>query len=233
MARQTEALNQAHLVSVPLSGVILEGDLVVPRDPLGIVLFAHGSGSGRHSPRNRFVARALQRVHLATLLLDLLTVEEEELDQATGHLRFDIGLLASRLMGTTDWLVRTAETSGLSIGYFGASTGGGAALAAAAERPREVQAVVSRGGRPDLAAHALPRVQAPTLLIVGSKDHPVIDMNRAAMARMRAPAQLEIVPGASHLFEEAGTLEQVARLAASWFTRFLAQKTHRVASAHR
>ena len=187
----------------------------------GVVLFAHGSGSSRHSRRNQFVAQRLQEAGLATLLMDLLSLEEEQEDALTGHLRFDIGLLARRLVAATEWLSQDPHTRQLPVGYFGASTGGGAALVAAAERPPAVHAVVSRGGRPDLAGDALPLVQAPTLLIVGSRDTPVIAMNREALDRLRCMKTLEIVPGASHLFEEAGALEVVARLAAGWFTRHL------------
>ena len=203
-------------VRLPVDGVTLVGDLARPAAARGVVLFAHGSGSSRHSPRNRAVARALRPSGLATLLIDLLTRGEEAEDAATGHLRFDIALLARRLMAVTDWLHEEPAAARLPVGYFGASTGGGAALVAAAERP-EVFAVVSRGGRPDLAGAALPRVSAPTLLIVGGDDVPVIAMNRTAAARMRAEVRLEIVPGASHLFEEPGALERVAALAARWF----------------
>jgi putative phosphoribosyl transferase len=216
-----DSITEEAVVHVPAGGVTLEGNLGLPRVAGGVVLFAHGSGSSRHSPRNRFVASALQRSGLATLLVDLLTADEERADRATAHLRFDIGLLASRLVAATDWLSRTADTRGLPVGYFGASTGGGAALVAAAERPDAIGAVVSRGGRPDLAGEALHRVRAPTLLIVGGNDTLVIGMNREAMAQMRAPVALEIVPSASHLFEEPGTLAQVAKLAADWFTRHL------------
>ena len=209
-------------VRVHAGEVFLEGDLVVPPGASGIVLFAHGSGSSRHSPRNRYVAGLLQAGGLATLLVDLLTPEEEAVDIRTAHLRFDIGLLAERLVGASDWLAGQPATSDLRIGYFGASTGGGAALVAAAERPRTVHAVVSRGGRPDLAGPALPRVLAPTLLIVGERDLPVIEMNEAALARLECVKRLEIVPGATHLFEEPGTLEEVARLARDWFERYLA-----------
>jgi putative phosphoribosyl transferase len=201
--------------------VELEGNLGVPEGARGVVLFAHGSGSGRNSPRNRYVARALRESGLATLLIDLLTPDEEEVDLRTGHLRFDIGLLAGRLAGATDWLIKNPDTQRLRIGYFGASTGAGAALVAAAERPGSVGAVVSRGGRPDLAGEALPRVEAPTLLIVGENDVPVIGMNREAFAQIRAEKRLEIVDGATHLFEEPGALEEVARLAAGWFVRHL------------
>jgi dienelactone hydrolase len=190
-----------------------------------VVLFAHGSGSSRHSPRNRFVAEALREGALATLLLDLLTPEEEAIDARTRQLRFDIALLADRLVGTIDWLAQQPAARGLPVGLFGASTGGGAALVAAAERPDAVGAVVSRGGRPDLAGDALPLVQAPSLLIVGGDDEAVIGLNRRAMARMSAPVTLEIVPGATHLFEEPGALEQVARLARDWFVRYLVPAT--------
>lgn len=204
-------------------GVALEGDLAVPPGASGVVLFAHGSGSSRFSSRNRYVARELNAAGLGTLLIDLLTREEEDAERFTRHLRFDIGLLADRLGAAIRWLRGEDETRGLRIGLFGASTGGGAALVAATRAPGEVAAVVSRGGRPDLAGDALPHVRAPTLLIVGGDDVPVIGMNRDAMARMSADAevQLEIVPGASHLFEEPGTLEEVARLTSAWFVRHL------------
>lgn len=209
------------LVRVPAGSVTLEGDLQVPSHATGVVLFAHGSGSGRHSPRNQFVARELQAMSLATLLIDLLTPDEEGVDQYTAHLRFDIPLLAERLAAATGWLKDDPSTRALPVGYFGASTGGGAALVAAASAPEHVGAVVSRGGRPDLAGVALPRVRAPTLLIVGGRDLAVLDLNRAAMARMQAETRLEIVPGATHLFEEPGALETVARLAGDWFLRHL------------
>ena len=208
-------------VEVPAGPVELAGNLSVPEEAGGVVLFAHGSGSGRHSPRNRHVARTLEEAGLATLLIDLLTPEEEA-DRESGHLRFEVGLLARRLAGATHWLRQNPDTRDLPVGYFGASTGAGAALVAAAERPREVGAVVSRGGRPDLAGDTLPLVEAPTLLIVGSDDETVIRMNEEALGRLRAEKRLEIVPGAGHLFEEPGTLEEVARLAAGWFTRHLA-----------
>jgi dienelactone hydrolase len=203
----------------------LEGSLGIPDDAGGVVLFAHGSGSGRHSPRNRYVAGVLREANLATLLIDLLTPDEEEVDLRTTHLRFDIGLLAQRLVGATEWLMQNPDTKELRIGYFGASTGAGAALAAAAERPDEVGAIVSRGGRPDLAGDALPLVKAPTLLIVGGNDEPVIGMNEEALARLRAEKRLQIVPDASHLFEEPGALEEVARLAAGWFAHHLGLNT--------
>ena len=210
-------------VDVPAGSVTLQGDLALPAAAAGVVLFAHGSGSSRFSSRNRFVARALNAAGLGTLLIDLLTREEEAVDQRTAHLRFDIGLLAGRLASAVEWLRQDEATRGLPVGLFGASTGGGAALVAAARAPEAVAAVVSRGGRPDLAGDALPHVRAATLLIVGGDDVPVIAMNRDAMARMRdVEVRLEIVPGASHLFEEPGTLEEVARLAAGWFARHLA-----------
>jgi dienelactone hydrolase len=214
------SLNEAE-VHIASGYASLAGDLALPKDARGVVLFAHGSGSSRHSSRNRYVAGELRQSGLGTLLMDLLTAEEEEADARTGHLRFDIGLLARRLRDATGWLRAHPQTSGLPVGYFGASTGGAAALVAAAEIPDAVGAVVSRGGRPDLAGAALPRVQAPTLLIVGGRDEPVIAMNEEALARLRCEKRLEIVPGATHLFEEPGTLEQVARRAAEWFGRHL------------
>ncbi len=208
-------------VKVRAGSVVLEGDLRVSAEARGVVLFAHGSGSSRHSPRNRYVAGVLNQAGLATLLVDLLMGDEEQEDLRTRRLRFDIGLLAERLVGAIDWLAQAPETHDLPVGLFGASTGGGAALVAAAERPDAVRAVVSRGGRPDLAGPALERVRAPTLLIVGGDDIPVIDMNREAMRQLQVETRLEIVPGASHLFEEPGALEEVARLAAGWFVRYL------------
>ena len=208
-------------VTVSAAGAELAGDLVIPDGARGIVVFAHGSGSGRRSPRNRSVAAVLHEARLATLLFDLLTPQEEEVDLRTRHLRFDIGLLAPRLVGATDWLASEPQTSALPFGYFGASTGAAAALVAAAERP-EARAVVSRGGRPDLAGDALDRVRAPTLLIVGGRDEVVVQLNREAMARMSAPVELAIVPGATHLFEEPGALQEVSRLARDWFQRYLA-----------
>lgn len=209
-------------VRVSAGPVTLEGNLGVPEGARGVVLFAHGSGSSRHSPRNRYVARMLQEAELATLLVDLLTPEEEEEDLRTGRLRFGIGLLAERLVGATDWLKQNPDTGHLRIGHFGASTGAGAALVAATERPQAVEAIVSRGGRPDLAGEDnLNWVKAPTLLIVGGQDEPVIEMNREAMENLRWEKRMEIVPGATHLFEEPGTLEEVARLAAGWFTSYL------------
>jgi pimeloyl-ACP methyl ester carboxylesterase len=211
----------ATAVRVPIENGSLQGDLLSPSEALGIVLFAHGSGSSRFSRRNQFVARALERRKLATLLIDLLTPSEEVVDEQTAEYRFDIPMLARRLVTIIDWLKAQPPTASLAVGLFGASTGGGAALIAAADRPAQVRAVVSRGGRPDLADAALPNVIAPTLLIVGSLDTPVIDMNKTAMKRMRNLVRLEIVPGASHLFEEPGTLEAVAGLAAGWFEEHL------------
>lgn len=209
-------------VSVAAGAVMLDGTLGLPPDARGIVLFAHGSGSSRHSPRNRQVAGMLQEAGLATLLIDLLTPDEEAVDVRTRALRFDIGLLAGRLAGATDWLGRQPTTQHLRVGYFGASTGAGAALVAAAERPEAAGAVVSRGGRPDLAGEALARVQAPTLLIVGGNDMPVIGLNEEAVAQLHSETRLEIVPGATHLFEEPGALDTVAGLARDWFAHYLA-----------
>jgi len=208
-------------VTVPIGGHSLSGDLGIPPNSHALVLFAHGSGSSRHSRRNQFVARTLERRHFATLLVDLLTPEEEAVDDRTAEYRFDIPMLAGRLVSVVDWLRRREDTAALPIGLFGASTGGGAALIAAADRPREIAAVVSRGGRPDLAGAVLPQVTTPTLLIVGGFDTPVIQMNRDAMKQMHGDVKLEIVPGATHLFEEPGTLERVATLAGDWFARYL------------
>ena len=208
-------------VHVPAGEVSLDGDLDLPDGARGIVLFAHGSGSSRLSPRNRHVARLLNEAGLATLLVDLLTPEEEAFDARTARLRFDIDLLAERLVEVTDWLGDRAETRGLRRGYFGASTGAAAALVAAAARPQVVHALVSRGGRPDLAGPALPLVRAPTLLIAGGEDVAVIELNRRALAQLRTEADLAIVPGATHLFEEPGALDEVARLARQWFERHL------------
>jgi dienelactone hydrolase len=215
---------EEHTVRVAAGPVCLDGNLSLPEGARGIVLFAHGSGSSRLSPRNRQVAQLLNHAKLATLLVDLLTPEEEVVDLQTAQLRFDIELLAKRLVGVTDWLTQTPETRQLRIGYFGASTGAGAALVAAAERPELVGAVVSRGGRPDLAGSALTRVRAPTLLIVGGNDVQVIALNRRALAQLHCEKQLVIVPGATHLFEEPGALDQVALLARDWFERHLAQE---------
>lgn len=210
------------MVSIPVGNVSLEGSLTLPHGAHGLVLFAHGSGSSRHSPRNQYVAAALHSSGLATLLFDLLTKEEEAVDSRTGGLRFNIALLAERLIGATDWVRRSESTSHLAIGYFGASTGSAAALVAAAHLPEVIGAVVSRGGRPDLAGESLRRVHAPTLLIVGGLDEAVITLNRRALATLPAPMKrLAIVPGATHLFEEPGTLEEVARLACTWLIRYL------------
>jgi putative phosphoribosyl transferase len=222
MSQATKDDTGGRPVRITVGSVTLEGDLDIPEGARAVVLFAHGSGSSRHSPRNRFVAQVLRQAGLATLLLDLLTGDEEVVDMETGHLRFDIDLLAGRLVGATDWLAQAPETAGFPVGYFGASTGAAAALVAAAERPERVGAVVSRGGRPDLAGEALPKVRAPTLLIVGGFDGPVIGLNRRALERLGSrEKQLVIVPGATHLFPEPGALEAVARLAAAWFTRHL------------
>jgi dienelactone hydrolase len=211
-------------VRIAVDSVVLDGDLALPPDPAGLVIFAHGSGSGRKSPRNREVAATLQHHGLATLLFDLLTLDEEAVDRHTAHLRFDIDFLAQRLIAATDWAKGQAVLSRLRFGYFGASTGAAAALVAAAARPADITAVVSRGGRPDLAGSALDLVRAPTLLIVGGDDVHVIQLNEGARALMRADVELLIVPGASHLFEEPGALEAVARLASGWFVRYLARQ---------
>jgi putative phosphoribosyl transferase len=218
-------------VNVPAGPVGLEGDLTLPPGASGVVLFAHGSGSSRHSPRNRYVAHLLNDARLGTLLLDLLTAHEEAVERRTGHLRFDINLLAERLVAATDWLLREPDTGRLAFGYFGASTGAAAALVAAAERPRVVRAVVSRGGRPDLAGPSLPRVQAPTLLIVGGEDVQVIELNRQALAQLRVEKRMVIVPGATHLFEEPGALDQVAAYARDWFERHFMPEDTRAAGA--
>jgi putative phosphoribosyl transferase len=221
-ARTERASTAIHRnVQIPLGDRLLEGQLSIPPGATGLVIFAHGSGSGRHSPRNQYVAGELQRKGLATLLLDLLTQEEEVVDVLTGHLRFDIGLLAGRLVTATEWARQEREAKALDIGYFGASTGAAAALIAAAERPALVHAVVSRGGRPDLAEEYLDRVKAPTLLIVGGEDREVERLNREAFELLECPKEIEIVPRATHLFPEPGALERVAELAGAWFTRHL------------
>jgi len=209
------------LVHVPAGSVSLEGNLLIPGRAAGVVLFAHGSGSSRFSSRNRYVAQVLREGGMGTLLLDLLTQEEELVDTRTAHLRFDIELLADRLVAAAQWLAREKTTERLKVGLFGASTGAGAALVAAARLPDRISAIVSRGGRPDLAGAALPNVKAPTLLIVGGEDKPVIQMNQQAYEKMTAPRELVIVPGATHLFEESGALEAAARLARDWFQRYL------------
>jgi putative phosphoribosyl transferase len=207
-------------VSIDLEGATVEGTLVLPKGAAGLVLFAHGSGSSRFSPRNRYVAQVLQSQQIATFLFDLLTRNEESIDEYSGELRFDIPFLAKRLIGSTKWIMSNPDTRDFKLAYFGASTGAGAALMAAAELPDAISAVVSRGGRPDLAQDALGAVRAPTLLIVGGDDEPVIRMNQEALAKLYCPdKKLVIIPGATHLFEEPGTLEEVARLAADWFSR--------------
>lgn len=211
-------------VGIPAGDVVLDGELVLPPKAEGVVLFAHGSGSSRHSPRNQFVARMIRQAGLGTLLFDLLTRDEEAVDLRTSHLRFDIGLLATRLVDATEWLASDADTQELRVGYFGSSTGGGAALVAAAKLGARVSAVVSRGGRPDLAGEALPSVTAPTLLIIGEYDVPVIELNEAAFWQMRCEKHLTIVPRATHLFEEPGALEEVARLASDWFRQHLSSR---------
>jgi len=215
---------QELVVQIQAGGVNLDGELTLPERARGIVLFAHGSGSSRQSPRNRHVAQALTQAQLGTLLIDLLTPDEDAVDRQTAHLRFDIPLLAERLIGATDWLQEQPGTRLLRIGCFGASTGAAAALMAAAERPDAIGAVVSRGGRPDLAGPALSRVQAPVLLIVGGNDLVVINLNRKAMGQIRSEKELVIIPGAGHLFEEPGALDWVAQHARGWFERFLTSK---------
>ncbi len=230
MNHTTDREQDQQEVQLAADGVTLRGNLGIPDRANGIVVFAHGSGSGRLSPRNRHVAQEMRRAGLATLLFDLLTADEEAVDVQTRQWRFDIPLLARRLAGATDWLGEQQQAARLRIGYFGASTGAAAALVAAAERREVVRAIVSRGGRPDLAGEALPLVQAPTLLIVGGLDYQVIELNRVAQARMRAETRLEIVPGATHLFEEPGTLDEVTQLAIGWFTRYLGRTEGRNAA---
>ena len=216
-------------VVIPVAnGKVIEGDLTTPEGSHAIVIFAHGSGSSRHSPRNKYVARVLNEAGLATLLIDLLTADEEAVDEADGHLRFDIQLLSDRLAAATDWIVANVGRS-CAIGYFGASTGAAAALVAAANRPEKIRAVVSRGGRPDLAGAFLLKVAAPTLLIVGENDPVVIQLNRQAASELRAAHKIETVPGATHLFEETGALEAVARMARLWFEAHLVRRQMDVA----
>ncbi|HJX23993.1 MAG TPA: dienelactone hydrolase family protein [Candidatus Bathyarchaeia archaeon] len=210
-------------VAVPAGKATIEGNLVIPAGAKGIALFAHGSGSGRFSPRNRYVAKVLNKAGIGTLLVDLLTKEEEEIDVATAEFRFNIGLLTQRLIGATEWLKRNPATKNLALGYFGASTGAAAALVAATKFPKDIKAVVSRGGRPDLAMEHLREVGAPTLFIVGGKDIAVLDLNKKAMEQIPAEKKLEIVSGATHLFEEPGKLEEVARLSADWFLAHFSQ----------
>ena len=221
MAETAEPIIDYLSAHVPIGDVTLEGTLSLPQEAAAVVLFAHGSGGGRHSPRSRHVANVLNEARLATLLIDLLTPEEEEFDLFTGELRFNIALLAHRFVVTTEWLTQYSDTRRLPIGYFGASTGAAAALVAAAQRPDDVGAVVSRSGRPDLAGTALPHVRAPTLLIVGGKDIQVIELNEEALRLLRCEKDLVIVPGATHLFEEPGALDEVAGLARWWFLRHL------------
>jgi putative phosphoribosyl transferase len=223
MAENKNRVISDEQIRIPVGDVELEGNLDIPQGAEGIVVFVHGSGSSRHSTRNRYVARALNEGRIGTLVFDLLTSGEEETDMRTRQLRFDIDLLARRTIGTVDWLVGQDFAEEMNIGLFGSSTGAAAALIAAAERPAMVHAVVSRGGRPDLAEPVLPDVVTPTLLIVGGEDRPVIDMNRFALEQLpeNTEAVLQIVPGATHLFEESGTLEQAARLARDWFIRYL------------
>jgi dienelactone hydrolase len=217
----TTTTRQAGEVEIQISDNVLEGELIVPEGAKGVVVFAHGSGSSRHSPRNQFVARTIREHGNGTLLFDLLTEAEEREDQYTGEFRFNIPLLAQRLVETASWLHGQPGMDPFGVGFFGSSTGGGAALVAAAELGSHVDAVVSRGGRPDLAAESLPKVQCPTLLLVGERDEVVIDLNRQAWAKLRCPKELRIIPGATHWFEERGTLDQVAQAAADWFAQYL------------
>jgi len=208
-------------VTIPVGKAVINGNLTVPSGAKGIVLFAHGSGSSRFSPRNTHVAKEINEAGIATLLIDLLTEAEEEIDESTGEYRFNIDLLAQRLVHATEWVKKNPDTKSQAIGYFGASTGAAAALIAAAKLPEHVKAVVSRGGRPDLAGEHLPNVKAPTLLIVGGDDTEVLELNRQASQQMTAERKIVVVPGATHLFEEPGKLEEVARLAISWFSKYL------------
>lgn len=218
-SKQQKTLSRAVILS--LDSIVLAGELEIPGGATGVVMFAHGSGSSRLSPRNRYVAQVIREAGVGTLLFDLLTPEEEQVDQQTRHLRFNIPLLAGRLVAATEWVQRQPDIGHLCVGYFGASTGGGAALIAAATLSGKVGAVVSRGGRPDLARDFLPQVLAPTLLIVGGLDGLILQLNEEALAQLQCAKKLKIVPGATHLFEEPGTLEAVARLAADWFQRYL------------
>lgn len=226
MTRSAGTLDvEERAVTVPAGRVILSGDLSIPLHARAVVLFAHGSGSSRFSSRNRRVASLLHERAFATLLIDLLTPDEEDIDVRTAEFRFDIGRLAERLVGAAEWLELEPSTAKLPLAIFGASTGGGAALVAAAELPDRVAAVVSRGGRPDLAGDALSHVRAPTLLIVGGHDEAVIELNREALAQLHATARLEVIPGATHLFEEPGALDEVARHAAAWIETYAARAT--------
>lgn len=221
MIDTAELNHQEQEIWLMTNSIKLKGNLVIPNQARGVVLFAHGSGSSRFSPRNLYVAQTLQQSGLATLLIDLLTTAEEKIDRQTRQLRFDIGLLAERLVDSTKWLLQNPTTKNLKIGYFGASTGSAAALLAATDYPDAVGAIVSRGGRPDLVGSALSRVKAPTLLIVGEKDFPAIEMNRKAFSHLQGNREMVIIPGATHLFEEAGAIDEVARLASQWFNRYL------------
>ena len=214
-------IHQQTEMKIPVGNVVVEGTLTLPPGAKGVVLFAHGSGSSRFSPRNQYVAKEFNKAKIGTLLFDLLTQEEEETDVVTAEYRFNIALLANRLIGATEWLRNDLLTKSLAFGYFGASTGAAAALIAAAKLPSEIVAVVSRGGRPDLAGEYLPSVVAPTLLLVGGLDTEVIELNRLALDQMTAEKKLVIVPGATHLFEEPGTLEEVAKFSTDWFLRYL------------
>ena len=214
-------IHQENEVKIPILGVVLNGNLNIPSGAKGIVLFAHGSGSGRFSPRNQFVAKQFNKAKIGTLLFDLLTSDEEDEDLVTAEYRFNIGLLAQRLVGATEWLKKDQLTSNCAIGYFGASTGAAAALIAAAKLPNDITAVVSRGGRPDLATDYLPQVAAPTLMLVGGWDAEVIELNKQALEQMSSEKKLVIVPGATHLFEEPGKLEEVAKLSIDWFLHYL------------
>jgi dienelactone hydrolase len=218
-------------IRIPIDAGVLTGRLVVPRNPLGVIVFAHGGGARRHGSRNQAVARHLERARLGTLAIDLLTAAEGFEDERHGDLRFDIPRLAERLLAVTDWLARRREARGLRLGYFGASTGAAAALTAASERPDVVAAVVSRGGRPDLAPGALPRVAAPTLLIVDEDDEDLLDLNRLAFEQLRCEKRLEVVPGAEELFDEPSALESAADLTLRWFSRHLIQQATRVGDA--
>jgi putative phosphoribosyl transferase len=216
-AEEIFSMDKESEVKIPVGSITLCGSIFIPKPAQGIVIFAHGSGSSRHSVRNRFVAQQLNNNNIATLLIDLLTLDEEAIDIKTGEYRFNIPLLAMRLSATSNWVLEQPLTHTLKIGFFGASTGGGAALIAAAQMGNKVSAIVSRGGRPDLAGNALPKVQAPTLLLVGERDPMVIELNRQALAQLSNESRLEIIPGATHLFEEEGALEAVAERAIEWF----------------
>jgi pimeloyl-ACP methyl ester carboxylesterase len=230
---ELELMVEERAVRITAGSVTLEGDLSLPDGAYAAVLFAHGSGSSRHSPRNRYVAHLLNEAKLATLLVDLMTYDEETIDRQMAHLRFDISLLSERLIAVTDWLAQYKDTRHFPIGYFGASTGAAAALVASVERPQYVGAIVSRGGRPDLAAPALPFVQSPTLLIVGGNDVYVVQLNQAALSELRCEKRLVVIPGATHLFEETGALDEVARVACEWLERHLRPAVQVLGSARR